>query len=282
MTPPAAAAAPAVRTRRSAAPAPARRAPTRPRRVSGPARPAKSERPWRRQSRRPNANARWLAGALRGISRHALLDRLLRGRLAIALVAFALIGIVTLQLGLLKLNSSIGRTLERESLLQRENAALSIEDSEIAAGDRVEAQATRLGMQLAPVAALRFLSVRPRADSGRAAGALRVPLRSSAGESPEASAGSAAAGATARAAGAPEQTPTAQAGASPEQASTPAGEATAGGAATPGGGETSPPGGGSPPATVQQSAPAAAAQAPSASSETKASPAGGTQAGPTG
>jgi hypothetical protein len=100
-----------------------------------------------------------------------LLDRLITSKVWIALVAFALIGIVTLQLGLLELNTSIGRVLEREGSLQRQNAALSIENSEIAAGDRVETQATKLGMELVPAGALRFL----RAHGGevtRAASAL--------------------------------------------------------------------------------------------------------------
>ena len=69
----------------------------------------------------------------------------------IGIVAFALIGIVTLQLGLLKLNSGIGRALEREGSLQRENATLSVENSELATGARVESQAAQLGMQLVSV-----------------------------------------------------------------------------------------------------------------------------------
>ncbi len=70
---------------------------------------------------------------------------LIRGRAWIGLVAFALIGIVTLQLGLLQLNSGIGRALEREARLQRENAALSIENSELASGEqgRVAGRAAR-------------------------------------------------------------------------------------------------------------------------------------------
>ena len=54
-----------------------------------------------------------LLGAAETLSSNRLLDRLIRGRMWIGIVAFALIGIVTLQLGLLKLNSGIGRALER-------------------------------------------------------------------------------------------------------------------------------------------------------------------------
>ena len=55
-----------------------------------------------------------------------------------------------MQLVVLELNAGIGRALERQAQLQRENAALSIENSELAAGERVESQAARLGMELVP------------------------------------------------------------------------------------------------------------------------------------
>ena len=67
---------------------------------------------------------------------------------------------MTLQLGLLKLNGGIGRALEHEALLQRENAALSIENSEMAAGERVELSAARIGMEYVP-AGLRCARSRP-------------------------------------------------------------------------------------------------------------------------
>jgi hypothetical protein len=106
------------------------------------------------------------------------------GRIWIAVVAFALIGIVTLQLGLLKLNASIGRGLEHEALLQRENAALSIENSEIAASARVESRAQGAGMELVPPGLLRFLSVRPGYAS-QAAALLSKPLGTSGSGSAE-------------------------------------------------------------------------------------------------
>jgi cell division protein FtsL len=106
-----------------------------------------------------------------------MLDRLIRGRMWIGIVAFALIGIVTLQLGLLKLNSSIGHSLEKEGTLQRENAALSIENSELAGGDRVESQAERLGMRLVAVGALQFLSSHATGDVPHAAQALKAPAK---------------------------------------------------------------------------------------------------------
>ena len=164
MTPPDAAAAPTVRPRH----APAPRAP---RRVSGPSRPIAVPR------RVPSAAGQAglvleLLSALESLAQHRMLDRLIRGRLWIGLVAFALIGIVTLQLGLLRLNGGIGRALEHEALLQRENSALSIENSELAAATRVEHSAAALGMSFLPNSSLRFLSASAHGDAGKAAAAL--------------------------------------------------------------------------------------------------------------
>ncbi len=163
MTPPAAsAAAPAIHPRRTVGPRRPAAAPRRPRRVSGPARPA------RNPARRINDPAR-LAEA---VASNRLLDRLISGRIWIGVIAFALIGIVTMQLGLLKLNAGIGRSLAREALLQRENATLSTENSEMAAGERIEAQAGQAGMELIPSGALRFLAAHPSLDASKGAAVL--------------------------------------------------------------------------------------------------------------
>jgi hypothetical protein len=188
-----AAAAPAVTPRRrpsrggrpTPAPAP-RRAPVRPRRVSGPARAR---------------NVHGFSGAARPALARALrgrLDRLIHGRAWIGVVAFALIGIVTMQLGLLKLNAGIGRALEHEAMLQRENSALSVEDSELAAGDAVEAQAGQAGMRLIAPGTLRFLSVQGSDDYASKA---RAALNAAASASASAAAASAAAGSEQQASG---------------------------------------------------------------------------------
>lgn len=190
MTPPAAAAAaPGVHRGRTAAPARPSVAPRRPRRVSGPARqPVRAP---ERSVESERGLALGLLAGLRSLSSNPSLDRLIRGRTWIALIAFALIGIVTLQLLVLKLNANIGHALVQEGQLQRENAALSIESSELAAGERVESQAVHLGMQLVPEGALRFLSIDPHADIARAAAALSAPVHSaSTSASGEASAAS--------------------------------------------------------------------------------------------
>jgi len=211
MTPPSAAAvaartAPAVHPRRAPL-APVRR----PRRVSGPAaRPARA---------RPAPRARTAASTAGALVTHPLLDRLIHGRAWIGIVAFALIGIVTMQLGLLKLNAGIGRALEHEAALQRENSALSVENSEVAAGDTVELQAAHMGMQLIPAGALRFLSARARAgDLARAVSTARTPASAVSSTSSPASTGTPES--TATASGIESATAT-----TPSSASTASGEA---------------------------------------------------------
>ena len=133
----------------------------------------------------------WLLGVAEALSSHRLLDRLIRGRLWIGIVAFALLGIVTLQLGLLKMNSGIGRALERSAELQRENAALSIENSELTSGERVESEAAgKLGMRLASVSALKPLASHERTDLAQAAAALQSAAARSAATSSESAASS--------------------------------------------------------------------------------------------
>lgn len=143
--PPAAVAIPA--TRPAARPAPARRGA-----------------PARRRARAPQT-----APAL---APSRLFDRLIRGRVWIGLVAFALIGIVAMQLWLLKLNGGIGRAIEHEGMLERTNAALSAENSSMSAGDLVEQQAVASGMRIVAPGSLIFLRSRGSMDERLAAARL--------------------------------------------------------------------------------------------------------------
>lgn len=139
--------------------APARRIP---RRVSGPAR--------RPATVRPPAPLR----VLQGLARGRLLDRLLRSRAIIALVAVLLTGIVFTQVSLLKLNASIGRAVETSSTLQRQNSALKASVSRLSAGGRIQTAAEALGMVMPSASQLRF--VHPSADAAaRAVRNLRTP-----------------------------------------------------------------------------------------------------------
>jgi Cell division protein FtsL len=280
VTPPAGAAA-AVQRARTVAPGSPRVAPRGPRRVSGPVRRPAPRPPRAVESPAPERRG-LVVGLLAALRGHSLgrLDRLIGGRAWIALIAFALIGIVALQLLVLKLNASIGRTLEREGSLQRENAALSIESSELAAGNRVESRAAALGMELVPVGSLRFLSVHPRADAAHAAAALSASQHVS-GASEEASTGTASPETSV--AGAPASSQAAASGPTSTEASSQA-AAGATSPAAPTYGESTAPTAGTP---TSPSAPAPSAAEPASgeaavAGAAEAAPAGGgesTQAG---
>jgi hypothetical protein len=167
--------------------------------------------PGRRATRRSVQSAPGIAlraaDALEGISGSALFDRLIRGRAWIGILAFALIGMVAMQLLVLRLNTGVGRTLTRVAQLQRENAQLDIENSTYSAEDRVAPLAAASGMKLAPAGTVHFVAASP-ADVSRAAASLSAPIQASvsgqsrsteaaSGESGPTEAGSAAAGSVA-------------------------------------------------------------------------------------
>jgi hypothetical protein len=189
MTPPSvtATAAPGVRSRRPArsagprtapprtAPRPSLRPASRPRRLSGPA-PSR-----RREAALASTGAATLGlrlplpGYVRLPDR--LIDRLIGGRTWIAVIAFALIGIVAMQLWVVKLGVGIGRALEHTQLLQRENAVLAGEDSALSSAERIERLALAKGMVFASPGALHFDKARGSLDVRLAAGALAKPTQ---------------------------------------------------------------------------------------------------------
>jgi hypothetical protein len=288
MTPPATAV-PAVRRARVSAPARPLTVAPRPRRVSGPARRRQAP-PSARVQPQAEGLAVGVISALRSVDGSPLLDRLIRGRAWIVLVAFALIGIVTLQLTLLKLNAGIGRALVQESALTRENAALNIENSERASGSLVESSAASLGMELVPAGTLRFLTPRPGADSAHAASALLTPVAgttstSTSGTTAAAGAAGSPSTASGEAAGSSgSQTPGAEtASAETPSAATPGSEAGTGTSGAPASTTAAAPAA-STSATESPTGAASAGTTPAGgsssagASETQATPAGGAQA----
>jgi hypothetical protein len=216
-----------------------------------------------------------LLSRLEKLAGHPLLDRLIRGRAWLGLVTFALIGIVTLQLALLKLNGGVGRALEREAVLQRQNASLSIENSEMAAADRVQTRATQLGMEFASSSALRFLTSNPGADLRRGASALNASLRPAGVAGEETARGAGGSGESG------EHSGSEHSGGEHSGGETQSGEASAGAAApasTQEGPAQAPASGGGEAAASQPQNESNSA----ASGSPPASPGGGTQAGPNG
>jgi hypothetical protein len=134
-------------------------APRAPRRVSGPARPAPSRpaaKPRHREDPRPRTGVRrapvrdpFIVRAIERTIRMAdsrFLDRLIRGRLWIPLVAAGLMGIVFMQVSMLKLNAGIGRAVQASSTLERQNSAMRAEVSGMESGSKIYAIAKDIGM----------------------------------------------------------------------------------------------------------------------------------------
>ncbi len=151
-------------------------APRSPRRVSGPARPRfGTARPARDQPvvRAPLAG-RW-AASIRALPDHALLDRIIRGRYWIPLLGVLLVGIVAMQVEVLKLNAGIGRALEQSTSLQNRNEQLRAAVAREADDQRIESMAAHMGMVMPQPAAIRFLQRHPIADVGKAIANIHAP-----------------------------------------------------------------------------------------------------------
>jgi hypothetical protein len=161
MTPPPASAA---RLRAGvAAPAPLRLPPA-PRRVSGPA------------TRTPPAerSVSGLGGLFIRVIDHPWLERLVRGRAWIAIVATALLGIVAMQVALLRLGSQVGaQTAEVNALTQRNNAIVATIGG-IEANGGLGTSASSLGMLYPPPGALTYLQPSP-GQALRAAERMQAP-----------------------------------------------------------------------------------------------------------
>ncbi|HXA54324.1 MAG TPA: hypothetical protein VNV37_05550 [Solirubrobacteraceae bacterium] len=99
------------------------------------------------------------------------------------MIAFALIGIVAMQLWVMKLGAGIGRALDHTQLLARENSALEIENSALSSAARIERLALAKGMVPASPGALRFLTPRGPLDARLAAAALARPTQPSSSSS---------------------------------------------------------------------------------------------------
>jgi hypothetical protein len=149
--------------------------PVTPRRVSGPlagrrAAPA----PPRRRVRTASTPARAIA-FVRGLPEHRLLDRLLRGRAWIPVLGLLLAGIVALQVSMLKLGSSIGRSVELGASLQSQNEQLRASVASLADDQRIERLAAGMGMVMAAPQAIAFLSPKPEGGASQAAANLKAP-----------------------------------------------------------------------------------------------------------
>jgi hypothetical protein len=166
-------------------------APRAPRRVSGPlggvtqgrplvrpqspaVRPRTRSAAPRAATERTSLPARW-AAVIRGLPDHPLLDRIIRGRAWIPLLGVLLAGIVAMQVEVLKLNASIGSSLERGTALQSRNELLRASYTSLDGAQRIESLAARMGMVMPAPAAIRFLSLGQSGDVQRAVTNIHQP-----------------------------------------------------------------------------------------------------------
>jgi len=128
------------------------------------ARPAAQPQPRRLRAPHPR-----VAERLRALPDAPWLDRLVRGSGWIPLVALGLLGIVFMQVTMLKLNAGIGRAVETAATLERQNGELRDQVSRLDSGERIEAVARKLGMVVPAAGSQRYVTVRPGRTDARAA-----------------------------------------------------------------------------------------------------------------
>ena len=157
---------------------PTRRRPAErpPRRVSGPARPAA------RGTRvsaggavavTPPLGPR-LARAGGRVVDARFLDRLLRGRAWIALVAIGLMGIVFIQVSMLRLNAGISRAITSADTLHRQNSTLRADISKLDSSERISDAAKSFGMIQPAAGSVTYLDAR-KASAREAARNIHPP-----------------------------------------------------------------------------------------------------------
>jgi hypothetical protein len=87
-----------------------------------------------------------------------LLDRLIRGRAWIPLLGVMLAGIVAMQVEVLKLGASIGRSIEQTTALQTRNETLRETISSLDDDERIKGLAAKQGMVMPVAGGVGFLS----------------------------------------------------------------------------------------------------------------------------
>ncbi len=146
-----------------------------PRRSSGPASdPHRAEpRPRTHLHPRPlrvvSGGGAALASIALNVSGSRAMDRLVRSRGWIVIVGFGLIGIVAMQVSLLKLNAGIGRAVETAATLERSNAELRLDVSKLSATDRVQRLAAERGFTMPAPADVGYIQSGDLARDGRRA-----------------------------------------------------------------------------------------------------------------
>jgi hypothetical protein len=148
------------RARSSAVRRPATRgAPAVPRRVSGPTNGRVRVAPRPQQGLAAGARA---LGLVRSLPDHSLVDRLVRGRAWIPVLGVLLVGIVAMQVEILKVGTSLGRSLDRTASLQSQNESLQAGVAGLDDYQQIERLATGMGMVMPSPSLLTFVAANPQ------------------------------------------------------------------------------------------------------------------------
>jgi hypothetical protein len=117
-----------------------------------------------------------VAEATLEVSASRTMDRLVRSRAWVVIVAFGLIGIVAMQVSMLKFNAGIGRAVETAATLERSNASLRADVSRLSSGDRIQALAGARGFVMPEPADVTYLRAGGLGTEGvRAAQRMHAP-----------------------------------------------------------------------------------------------------------
>jgi hypothetical protein len=112
---------------------------------------------------------------VRALPDHAVVDRLVRGRGWIPVLALMLSVIVAMQVSLLRLGAGIGRSIERSSALQAQNEQLRARVGTLADDQRIERLAATMGMLMPAPTGVTFLSAHSSSTPQAAAQAITAP-----------------------------------------------------------------------------------------------------------
>ncbi len=110
------------------------------------------------------------------VSASRLMDRVVRSRVWIGVIAVVLVGIVAVQVSLLKLNHGITRAVTTASTLEQSNSALRRDISRLSSGERIQPLAEAQGLVMPAPGDVGYLSAGDgRATAVRAAQRMTAP-----------------------------------------------------------------------------------------------------------